>query len=75
MSKVSCALQLNITSSPKNKFVPLFARRGSKLRCCEKLHVGQLWLLKEWNQRNRIQLLHNTRLQNLISVLLIPSFQ
>ena len=43
----------------KNKFVPLLARRGSKLRCCEKLHVGQHCKLKEWNQRNGIQLLHN----------------
>ena len=31
----------------KNKFVPLLARRGSKLRCCEKLHVGQHCKLKE----------------------------
>ena len=43
----------------KNKFVPLLARRGSELRCCEKLHVGQHWVLKEWNQTNGIQLLHN----------------
>ena len=43
----------------KNKFVPLLARRGSELRCCEKLHVGQHWVLKEWNQTNGIPLLHN----------------
>ena len=43
----------------KTKLVPLLARRGSKLRCCEKLHVGQHCKLKEWNQRNGIQLLHN----------------
>ena len=43
----------------KNKFVPLLARRGSKLRCCEKLHVGQHWVLQEWNQTNGIKLLHD----------------
>ena len=58
----------------KNKFVPLLARRGSKLRCCEKLHFGQHWVVKEWNQTNGIQLLHNLRVQSLISVLPVPSF-
>ena len=32
-----------LISCLKNKFVPLLARRGSKLRCCAKLHVGQHW--------------------------------
>ena len=49
------------------KFVPLLARRGSKLRCCGKLYVAQHCVLKEWNQKNGIQLLHNMSTKSNIS--------
>ena len=49
------------------KFVPLPARRGSKLRCCGKLYVAQHCVLKEWNQTNGIQLLHNMSTKSNIS--------
>ena len=58
----------------KNKFVPLLARRGSKLRCCAKLHVGQHWVLKEWTQTKGKQLLHNMRTKSDSSTTIFPSF-
>ena len=58
----------------KNNFVPLLARRGSKLRCCAKLHVGQHWALKEWTQTKGKQPLHNMRTKSNSSTTIFPSF-